>query len=333
MALQDPLSPVHFSVPYKEFVMRSRRAFTLVELLVVIGIIAILIAILLPALNAAREQARSVQCLSNLRACGQTLYIYATQNKGQFPPMSLQSPESLVQGGAITGESIPGLRYPEVKEAIARIVNPTSDPDAVPYSAGGLNIFYCPSNFFWDGDLPGPTAAPGFPRSHWPDDFMYARGRIQYWYFGNPNGYYPKYHYPGPFGPAAGGTLPGSPPLANPGGSLDWRIWDTNQNGSNRDEYIIKLGDKEMAKKGLMSDQSRQASFAAGTFGFQFVHGSKRDPLAKGSGNVLFGDGHAEPRRPKRSSFSADGRAFINADASPDEVQPRWGNANSYQMW
>lgn len=312
--------------------VRSYRAFTLVELLVVIGIIAILIAILLPALQSAREQARTVQCLSNLRSCGQTLYIYATQNKGMFPPMALQSPESLVQGILRREKGVPDSRYPNVKEAIARIVNPGSDPDPLDenFSAGGLKIFYCPSNFFWDGDRPGKTGAG---RSHWPDDFIARRGRIGYWYYGNPNPEYPAYHYPGPFGPAAGGTLPSSPPPTNPGGSLDWRIWDTNGNGDNRDEYIVKLGDKGMSTRGLMADQSRQASFKAGTYGFQFVHGSRSNPLAKGLGNVLFGDGHAESRRPRRSSFSDDGRAYINENPAPDEVQPRWGNANSYQMW
>jgi prepilin-type N-terminal cleavage/methylation domain-containing protein len=62
-----------------------RGAFTLVELLVVIGIIALLIAILLPSLARARESAKNAQCLSNLRQLGMVYQFYANDYKDQIP--------------------------------------------------------------------------------------------------------------------------------------------------------------------------------------------------------------------------------------------------------
>jgi prepilin-type processing-associated H-X9-DG protein len=60
-------------------------AFSLVELLVVVGIVALVIALVLPALGAARESAKSVQCLSNLRQLATSAHQYAADNEGHYP--------------------------------------------------------------------------------------------------------------------------------------------------------------------------------------------------------------------------------------------------------
>jgi len=115
--------------PRGEFSRRasSPRAFSLVELLVVIGIIAILLALFLPALHRARESAQQIQCSSQLRQLGLGLTNYATQNHGWLPSWSGWH----VYGGDGTGEDAPGPAWTEQLE---------------PYYTSPLKpVYHCPS--------------------------------------------------------------------------------------------------------------------------------------------------------------------------------------------
>src|SRR5687768_4507414 len=76
--------------------LRSGRAFTLVEVLVVIGIIALLAGILLPVVNAARRQADAVVCTANVRTIGQAALMYAQQTKRYVSFVSLPPPRKSI---------------------------------------------------------------------------------------------------------------------------------------------------------------------------------------------------------------------------------------------
>ena len=113
------------------------RGFTLVELLVVIGIIAVLIGLLLPVLSKARQQANTAKCLSNLRGIGQGINMYAAETKGHLVPGWVASLAGGGSGLDNYATILVGLKYLPAPAAPTVV----SDADA---NDDGQSIFHCP---------------------------------------------------------------------------------------------------------------------------------------------------------------------------------------------
>jgi prepilin-type N-terminal cleavage/methylation domain-containing protein/prepilin-type processing-associated H-X9-DG protein len=131
------------------------KGFTLVELLVVIGIIALLVSMLLPALNKARESARTVACLSNLRQIGLAMSMYLSEQKCVVPAAYFKDgvhrelwSTILVNSGYLKGTPSAPLTNP---------ANPSLGSNAGPTISG---VLYCPNGLTELGtSLPDPNSA------------------------------------------------------------------------------------------------------------------------------------------------------------------------------
>jgi prepilin-type N-terminal cleavage/methylation domain-containing protein len=150
---------------------KPRTAFTLVELLVVIGIIAVLVAILLPTLNRARESARRTKCLANLRSIGQLCMMYANQNHG-FLPIGYSDDTGGAQDSKYSvnyyfarwNSSVNDIRYVGLGLLYPASIITTSPEEG--------QVFYCPSVNEDTVHAFKSNSASGY--NPWIDDFVIA---------------------------------------------------------------------------------------------------------------------------------------------------------------
>jgi prepilin-type N-terminal cleavage/methylation domain-containing protein/prepilin-type processing-associated H-X9-DG protein len=148
--------------------MRRKSAFTLVELLVVIGIIALLISILLPALNKARRAAATVQCSSNMRQVAMGLLTYINANKGVFPPTGAPVMAGVYPNGWWWANEMVRQKY---INAGGLNVYPKAGSAVTDKRFNRTNVFRCPEGTDEDintspsapaGDFPTDTANNGY---------------------------------------------------------------------------------------------------------------------------------------------------------------------------
>src|ERR1700679_3414444 len=135
----------------------ARKAFTLVELLVVIGIIGVLIGILLPALSAARQQSQTIVCSSNLRNIGQGIAEYIDDYRGVFPPSNYYKGLTWDwQGRQLPTEPSSGDVH-----WVAFLYSQKNlfGSDATYYSRQGWDMFTCPA--LLNGGLPPANTYAG----------------------------------------------------------------------------------------------------------------------------------------------------------------------------
>ncbi len=136
--------------------VRSRRGFTLVELLVVIGIIAVLIGILLPALNKARQSAYTIKCASNLRSVGQGMAMYLTSYRQTFPATYIYNNMAISAGTQTPGGAVWGY----VNWSGFLYGNRASNNNAKTFASkdSGWDMFTCP--VIDSGGLPPTNTYP-----------------------------------------------------------------------------------------------------------------------------------------------------------------------------
>ena len=277
------------------FVQPSPRAFTLVELLVVIGIIAVLIGILMPALSSARASSMGVKSLSNLRQLATGLEMYKSENKGYYPRHSSIAGETT---GLPAGSKKPRTRWAD---------------DIYPYMQN-TEVYKSPliSDEEYETRMKVPfahtcdqTGATGLPNA----------GTL-FW-----GGYGYNYQYLGNARKPAGITAPFHANISQiRKSSQTIALADTHgsKNGTaNWTSEAVYAIDPPLMSINLGSKGSRRSSATPGAGQYGYTGGNDGDPAHRatpaernrGRVNVLFCDGHGDSMKlAEMDDFNGDGQ-------------------------
>jgi prepilin-type N-terminal cleavage/methylation domain-containing protein/prepilin-type processing-associated H-X9-DG protein len=276
---------------------RRAGAFTLVELLVVIGIIAVLVAILLPSLNNARQTANRIKCASNLSQIGQAFVLYNVNNHGYVIP-------SYTMTGVAGGADVPLEGWAPILDRDGLIKGDRRNDSSV---------FVCPSMLDVEGMRGGQTGNdPGKPKGwmDWPNlrlgvanvaTTIPARGfdkiiRVGYWINAD-----------NPIGAAAAVThdlyYTGSVGYG-PGTNGEF-IRYTKTSRFRKPSLLIALAD------GVYAGRQRDSRWGVTNSRIGYRHG-KGNTAQNAFANVLFADGHVDQIAGDRFPRAAGGSVTVD---------------------
>ena len=284
---------------------RSNRcsAFTLVELLIVVGIIAVLIAMLLPALSKVREQGRQVACMANLRQLGAAMIAYAADNDGYLPATARNQPDK-------SAPAYPANDWLFWQSNLNRGPAAYPNGDEINHSALGkylglnptsLSVLRCPS----DDAAARPAVSTTMAQTVGTYTFSY----VMNWLIASDSSYISQ------------SKPPYTPPYPQPCQSLH-KVLNPSQKALMYEEDIVSIDDGEgMAFAGCASyNPANPDPSTWGQFGqvnlLSLRHDLQNDiqkttktgaeldsaaggwatavPNSNGQGNVIFCDGHAD---------------------------------------
>jgi len=280
-------------------------AFTLVELLVVIGIIAVLVGILLPALKRARDQADSVKCSANLRQIGTAAFQYAQVSKGFLPPYDMANGtiERFTQWG---GTPVPEFeKNCSVRLLFARclgtkVLSYPLDPGVTPPA---VEVMYCPTEVALGVRGAGASPFPQDPTNFLSNGTAIADGKFDYWWVAGP---YTSANPTADQDAIAGTKFAHMDEIDLTTGKAG-KFETAGVSGKPGWDYLRKITDRRASQVAICVDQSRQQAAAGG--GWFWMHGNGSSNPQRGWKNELFGDGHVDTRR-------------------ADQCVPRWAPAN-----